>query len=582
MARQEGGRVDGVTEEECRPRHCGCDGEASVEALVAESFHHAGEAMLITAQDGRILAANEAFRAMTGQAHEAMIGEPLERFLLREAQSRDADDAPGRRQVSYRNALGRVCPAIMSRVPVQTENGRPCHHVITLVDLATHGDRDGPGASHHDFDALTGLPNLQLLTRLIQEAMHRVRLRGGRLTVCSLDIDHFKQLNDRLGQTLGDLVLSTFAYRIRQLLQDDDILARIGGDEFVLLLHHGTDEADLGRLLEAIRRPLRLGERTLQLTASLGVSSFPGDDVAGDVLLRHATQAMYRAKQRGRNTFHVFDPTRDRELQVRQERRQRFARAVADQELRLHYQPQIDMTDGRVIGLEALVRWQHPEEGLLSPAAFLPLVEGSSLESVLGEWVIDQALRQLSAWQSDGLPLCVHVNISPAHLLAEDFTERLASLLQRHDRVPRGRLKLEVLETAAMHDIEAAQAVMRHCQALGIDFALDDFGTGFSSLTNLRRLPVDLIKIDQSFVRAMLDDPDDRAIVESVVFMARRFGRPLLAEGVETLAHARALVALGCTLAQGYGIARPMPAASLPAWLREWSGRHGWHAIGMS
>lgn len=567
---------------------CGCDGpsEATREALVATGFRHAGEAMLITGPNQRILDVNPAFTAMTGWRRDAVLGASPARFLESFPEGRGRTDRPevlpSRREITYRHARGQTRPALMSLTPVRDATQHLCHHVIVLVDLAMFGADGRPAVRHRHFDALTGLPNPQLLTELLHEAVQRARQRGGRLAVCSLDIDHFKGVNDRLGQDHGDLLLATFAYRLRHRLHGDDILARVGGDEFVLLLHHDSDAEALHALLEAIREPLPLGGQTLQLTASLGVTRFPDDDVAGDILLRHATQAMYRAKQRGRNTFHVFDPNRDRALQVRQERRDRFSRAVTDRELRLHYQPQVDMSRGRVIGLEALVRWQHPQEGLLSPGQFLPTIEGTPLEATLGEWVLDQALTQLAAWQAEGLDLPVHVNISPAHLLDDAFVERLAGLLARHARVPPGRLKLEVLETAAMHDTAAARQVMARCRALGIEFALDDFGTGFSSLTNLRRLPVDLIKIDKSFVQAMLDDADDRAIVESVIYMARRFERPLLAEGVETLEHARTLVALGCSLAQGFGIARPMPAEALPTWLDEWRGRRAWHEIGMS
>ncbi len=578
--------MDGASREEGGAPVCGCAGPSTRDSLVAEGFLHAGEAMLITGPSQRILDVNPAFTALTGWGRDAVLGESparfIEPFVEGPASPLPAADAlPARREVTYRNARGQACAGLMSLTPVRGQGHRPCHHVMVLVDLALFGADGRPAARHRHFDALTGMPNQQLLPRLLQDSLRQAWQRGGRLTVCSLDIDHFKDVNDRLGRETGDLALATFAQRLRHRLEGDDILARVGGDEFVLLLHHGGD-ARLDELLEAIREPLPLGERSLPLTASLGVTRYPDDDAADDILLRHATQAMYRAKRQGRNAFHVFDPSLDRELQVRQEHRRRFARAIDDQELRLHYQPQVDMSSGRVIGLEALVRWAHPVEGLLSPGQFLSSIEGTRLETTLGEWVIDQALAQLSAWQARGLHLPVHVNISPSHLLDEDFAARLDALLARHPEVPPGQLKLEVLETAAMHDIDAAQEVMERCRALGIEFALDDFGTGFSSLTNLRRLPVDLIKIDKSFVGAMLDDADDRAIVESVVYLVRRFGRPLLAEGVETLAHARALMALGCPLAQGYGIARPMPAEALPAWLVEWGGRADWHAIAMS
>ena len=253
--------------------------------------------------------------------------------------------------------------------------------------------------------------------------------------------------------------------------------------------------------------------------------------------------------------------------------------ALKHGELRLFYQPQVDMRSGQVVGVEAVIRWQHPERGLLSPGQFLSTIDATPLEVDLGEWVLEHALQQLTQWQNDGIEMPINVNISPTHLLVSNFSQRLAELLARYPTVSPSLLKLEVLESAAMHDVKAALKNMASCQALGVSFAIDDFGTGFSSLTHLRQLPVSLIKIDQSFVRDMLSDQDDMAIVESVIYMANRFKRPMLAEGVETLEHAKALMALGCELAQGYGIARPMPPEAVSEWLTHWTQRHEWRAL---
>ncbi|XQU08961.1 bifunctional diguanylate cyclase/phosphodiesterase [Halomonas sp. LY9] len=482
-------------------------------------------------------------------------------------------------QISYRSHDGQFYPGMMSINRVRDERGRVDHHVIVLADLSAI-----PSHARHlnrevYFDALTGLPNLQLLTQLIQESIQHAENRQLPLAVCALDIDHFQTINDRLGPQVGDALLSAFAQRISHLLFGDDVLARIGGDEFVLLLHHGVEETFFEKLLASIRQPLLIEGQTIYLTASLGITCFPNDHAQGDVLLRHANQAMYRAKQRGRDTYHFFDPNHDRRLQVRHEQRQRFMDAINHDELRLFYQPQVDMRSGQVVGVEALIRWQHPELGLLSPGEFLPIIDGTPLEVDLGEWVLEHALRQLTLWQSDGISLPVNVNISPSHLLVNTFSQRLADLLARYPTVSPSLLKLEVLESAAMHDVQAALKNMARCQALGVGFAIDDFGTGFSSLTHLRQLPVNLIKIDQSFVRDMLIDQNDMAIVESVIYMANRFQRPMLAEGVETLAHAKALMALGCELAQGYGIARPMPPEAMPVWLAHWPERQDWRGL---
>lgn len=558
-------------------------------ASPAESvFCYANEAIIITDAENRVVEVNPAFCELTGITQDDVQGKtpeafsilPLDdsrttRLMREELQLRDRSKS----QVSYRSHDGQFYPGMMSINRVRNEHGEIDHHVIVLADLSAI-----PAHARHlnrevYFDALTGLPNLQLLTQLIQESMQHAEAKQLSLAVCSLDIDFFKNINDRLGATVGDALLSSFSQRISHLLFGDDVLARVGGDEFVLLLHHVVDDDFFEKLLASIRQPLMIEGQSIHLTASLGVTFYPNDHVQGDVLLRHANQAMYRAKQRGRDTFHLFDPNHDRLLQVRHEQRQRFIDALNNHELRLYYQPQVDMRSGQVVGLEALIRWQHPEEGLLAPGQFLPTIDTTPLEVELGEWVIEQALRQLTIWQAQGIALPINVNISPTHLLVSNFSQRLDELLARHPNVPPAMLKLEVLESAAMHDIQAALQNMSRCQALGVSFAIDDFGTGFSSLTHLRQLPVSLIKIDQSFVRDMLSDQDDMAIVESVIYMANRFKRPMLAEGVETLEHAKALMALGCELAQGYGIARPMPAESLPTWLANWPSREEWNSL---
>lgn len=425
-------------------------------------------------------------------------------------------------------------------------------------------------------DEYRGASRRAQLTRLLEDAVSLASRRNGTLTVCSLDLDHFKSVNERLGNTLADQLMLALAQRLNGQLGREDVIVRTGGDEFVLLMHDIADGTVFEQLLEEVRKPFRLAGRSLVISASLGISSFPADEVEAEVLLRHAQQAMYRAKQNGRNTLTRFDSGQDRQLRRCHTQRRRIEKAIERNELCLHYQPQVDMATAQVVGCEALVRWQHPEKGLLAPADFLPFVEGSWLESMLGEWVLKTALEQLACWSDEGRSLPVSVNISPSHLLSPDFVDRLTVLLATTPSLKPAQLKLEVLETAAMHDIGAAITVISRCQALGIQVAIDDFGTGFSSLTYLRQLPVDLIKVDKSFVSDMLCDESDRAIVESVIYMAQRFDRDLMAEGVESVEHANELLGLGCRLAQGYGIARPMPAAALPGWLAKWPHSREW------
>ena len=423
--------------------------------------------------------------------------------------------------------------------------------------------------AHHD--PLTGLPNRLLLADRMAVALAQAARSGGKLAVCYLDLDGFKGVNDSHGHAIGDRLLGVVAERLVDAVRGGDTVARLGGDEFTLLLANLADmvecEAALARLLQAVARPVVIDTADLMITASIGVTLFPDDGADADTLLRHADQALYAAKEAGRNRYHVFDPRYDHAMRERRAFLDRLEAALAQGEFCLYYQPKVDMRAGTVIGVEALIRWRHPERGLVEPADFLPSMAGVDLETQLGEWVIDQALTQMAAWRAAGLDLPVAVNIAPPHLARIDFAERLKWLLARHPDTPTNRLELEVLESAALDDIEHVSRLIDACRRLGVTVALDDFGTGYSSLTYLKRLPADLIKIDRSFVHDMLSDADDLAIIEGVIGLAEAFHISVIAEGVETAEQGVALIHLGCSLGQGYGIARPMPGEDLPGWV---------------
>jgi EAL domain-containing protein (putative c-di-GMP-specific phosphodiesterase class I) len=285
---------------------------------------------------------------------------------------------------------------------------------------------------------------------------------------------------------------------------------------------------------------------------------------------------MYVAKQAGKNRYHLFDVREDVAVQTRRDEIEQIRKALRNHEFVLFYQPKVNMRTGEVVGAEALIRWQHPERGLLAPAAFLPAIEDHPISIEVGEWVIDTALQQMSQWHAEGFNISVSVNVGAMQLQQVEFASRLTLLLAAHPDIRPSCLELEVLETSGLEDIAQVSAAMRDCQDMGVRFALDDFGTGYSSLTYLRRLPADTLKIDRSFVHDMLTDPDDLAIVESVIGLATAFRRRVIAEGVETVSHGEQLLMLGCKLAQGYGIARPMPACDLPAWAASWQPDPAW------
>jgi len=321
-----------------------------------------------------------------------------------------------------------------------------------------------------------------------------------------------------------------------------------------------------------------VGDVLIQVSVSIGVTLYPQDGVEAEQLTRHADQAMYIAKQAGKNRYHLFDTDHSNAIKVQREEINHIRSALGNNEFALYYQPKVNMRTAAVIGVEALIRWQHPERGLVQPLDFLPAIEGLDVSVTLGEWVINSALEQINQWQHMGINLPISVNISAFQLQQDNFATRLAALLAAHPSVKPHYLELEILETSELSDINQVIDTMNSCHELGVRFALDDFGTGYSSLTHLRRLPVYLIKIDQSFVRDMLEDADDSAIVEGVVNLAKTFQQEVIAEGVETIAHGEALLKLDCHLAQGYCIARPMPASDVPDWLSKWKTSNVWPA----
>lgn len=432
------------------------------------------------------------------------------------------------------------------------------------------------------YDPLTRLPNRMLLADRLQQAMQQILRRELKLAVVYIDLDEFKAVNDQYSHAIGDGLLQTAAQRMQDSLRVGDTLARLGGDEFVAVLLDQTSVETciptLKRLLDAIATPVIEDEHRFVLTASMGVTFFPqAQDIDADQLLRQADQAMYQAKLGGKNQYYFFDAAYEQSLQQQQAEVQRIVQALKHHEMVLYYQPKVNMRSGEIIGLEALIRWQHPGRGVLPPGAFLPLIEGHSVAIAMGHWVLDNALKQMALWRTMGLNLPVSVNIGAQELMAPDFVKRLRGHLAAHPEVPPQQLELEILETSALKEIDEVARILNQCVALGVGFALDDFGTGYSSLTYLKRLPVQTLKIDQSFVYDMLEDPEDLAILEGVLGLASAFRRVPVAEGVETIEHGELLLDLCCEIGQGYGIARPMPAEAVPDWVRQWRPDPRWH-----
>ncbi len=563
--------------------------------LAASVFANSHEGILITDANNIIVDVNPGFTLITGYTKEESIGKNPS-FISSGQQGADfyADmwasvqqNGHWRGDIWNRRKDGTVYAEILSISMIRDELGALQHYigVFSDISLLKHHQTELEHIAH--YDALTGLPNRSLLADRLHQAMVQAQRRQQHLVVAYLDLDGFKAINDNYGHALGDQLLIAVASRMKLVLREGDTLARIGGDEFVAVLLDLANIADsvplLSRLLTAASQPVQIGDSSIQVSASIGVTDYPqAEGVDADQLLRQADQAMYQAKLAGKNRFHLFDAEQDRSVRGHHESLERIRQALIEQEFVLYYQPKVNLRTGAVIGAEALIRWQHPDKGLLLPAEFLPVIEEHPLAVEIGEWVINSALSQLAVWHAAGLDIPVSVNVSARQLQQADFVQRLRTLLSTHSDIRPCQLELEVLETSALEDLASASQVMVSCREIGVRFALDDFGTGYSSLTYLKRLPVTQLKIDQSFVHDMLDDPDDMAILEGVLGLASAFRLQVIAEGVETAAHGEMLLQLGCELAQGYGISRPMPADMLPDWALTWRPDPAWatlHAV---
>ena len=549
----------------------------------ASVFTYAREGIMITKADGTILNVNDAFTRITGYSREDVFGKNPR--LLDSGRQDQAYFAAMWRdliekghwygEIWNRRKNGEVYAEMLTITAVCDCDGKTKEFVALFSDITAIKVHQDELEHLAHYDVLTNLPNRLLLSdRLRQGLAHAQRLALA-LAVVYLDLDGFKAINDQHGHETGDKLLIALAARMKQTLREGDTLARIGGDEFVAVL---TDLPDvdaslpmLNRLLATAAHPVLVDDLSLQVSASLGVAFYtPKQTFDADQLLRQADQAMYQAKLAGKNQFHVFDAGQDSSVRIHNESVEHVHLAFSKHEFVLYFQPMVNMRTGKVIGAEALIRWQHPELGLLAPALFLPVIEDHPLIVAIGEWVIDTALTQVETWHAGGFDIPVSVNVAVRQLQEVDFVGKLGAILAAHPQVNPSCLKLEILETSALEDIAKISRLIESCTQLGVTFALDNFGTGYSSLTYLRRLPVKVLKIDQSFVLGMLADLNDQAILRGVISLATAFKLQVIAEGVETAEHASLLLHMGCELAQGYGIAPPMPAHEVPGWAAGW------------
>ena len=546
--------------------------------LHARIFEHSEEGIVITDADAHIVSVNHAFCQITGYQEAEILGQPLrmfdshqqnEDFYQRLWQAVDSTGSWHGEMVGEKKN-GEDFPKWASVSVMKNTSGKVTHYFSIFTDITERKRAEERIHYLAYYDALTGLPNRSLLHKLLSQALTKTDRDGSHGAVLFIDLNRFKPINDTLGHNVGDRLLQLVAERFRKTLRNEDVVARLGGDEFVAALFDITQREHAGfvaqKLLAALEDPFLLDGNELNLGASIGISVFPDDSQDTEALLRFADVAMYRAKQAQHDGYMFYS----REMNLRAVNRLKIEtglrQALERNELLLHYQPKLDLASGAIIGVEALLRWRHPEQGMIPPGDFIPVAEESGLIVAIGAWVLEEACAQALAWRQSGLPpLKMAVNIS-----ARQFTAKLphiVSALLSRKGLPTDCLELELTESMLMHSSDAVITMMDELHEMGITLSLDDFGTGFSSLSYLKRFPIDTLKIDHSFIVGIPDDPSDCAIAGAIVSMAKLLGHKVIAEGVENAEQLLFLKSLGCDQIQGYLFSPAVPPEEFAAML---------------
>lgn len=547
--------------------------------LWAKVFEGSNEAILITDADFKIISVNRAYETMMEFKESEVIGVDTiaegarlhTHTFFRKVVNDLREQGYWQGELTNRRKNGQTFPSWYSISLVADAQGRPENYIAIFNDITEHKNSRAQieFLAHHD--NLTGLPNRVLLNDRLEMAINAARRQAEKVGVLFIDLDRFKNVNDSLGHAVGDQLLKETANRLTSIVRTGDTVSRLGGDEFVVLFSKIKDEtiiADLTiKLREVLQQPYELGEISLHITPSIGIAIYPEDGDSVNSLIKNADAAMYLAKEKGRNNYQFYTPLLNARTLDRLKLESDFRLALNQGGFEVHYQPQVISKDKKLWGAEALVRWRHPERGLISPAEFIPLAEETGLIIPLGDWVFAQAARQVTQWRKQGMPnLVVAVNISVVQFRQDDFIQRIEKIL-KEEGAESSSIELELTESILMHDMESSIQTVNYLRELGFRIAIDDFGTGFSSLNYLRRLPVNVLKIDQSFVREMLVEPASLAIVNSIISLANSLGKETIAEGVETQAELDVLTERGCDLMQGYFFSKPLPAPQFEAWV---------------
>ncbi len=541
--------------------------------LAAKVFESSGEAIMITDAAGLIISVNQAFSRVTGYAADEAVGRNAsllnsgrhQRDFFSAMWSSVIESGYWHGEIWNRRKNGEVFPEWLGISSVRNQAGDITHYVAIFSDISERKAAEAKIEFLAQHDPLTELPNRLLLKDRVEQAIAHSDRSGSKVAVLFIDLDRFKTVNDSLGHPIGDLLLRDAAQRLRGCVRDSDTISRHGGDEFLVVLTdlHSSDVAAQvsGKIMGSLSEPFIIDGHEANISASVGIAVYPDDGASFDDLMKKADTAMYSAKDAGRNAFRFYTQRMNTDAQEKLDLHGRLRRAIEHEEFVLHYQPLVDLKSGKVVGAEALVRWQSPEHGLIAPGRFIPLAEHSGLIVPIGEWVLHEACRELESWHRQGHEqLSMAVNLSAIQFRRGDVEEMVMRVLAATGVAPT-RLELELTESILIDGADQVLATIKRLQELGVRLAIDDFGTGYSSLAYLKRFAVDKLKIDQSFVRDIVTDQDDAAIVRAVIQMAKSLNLTVLAEGVENEAVAEGLHALECDLVQGYHFGKPMPAA---------------------
>jgi diguanylate cyclase (GGDEF)-like protein/PAS domain S-box-containing protein len=562
--------------------------------MLSGVFQSIKECLCVTNAAGLILDVNPAFERTTGYSRNEVLGENPR--ILKSGRHNDnfyrsmwndlAEKRSWQGEIWNRRKNGEVYPELLSITSVLDRYGNVIRHIGVFTDISNIKQQQQAMERLAHYDILTGLPNRALFTDRLKIALAKARRDKTMLAIAYLDLDGFKPVNDTYGHKAGDRLLYSVARRMTSMLRESDTIARIGGDEFAMVLSGASSHADylsiIGRFLTQLSTPFLQPEATVSISASIGVTFYPEDDSDPETLLRHADQSMYQAKRDGRARYHAFSPEgpeKEKRAAPSIEDAARVDHALDRGEISLYYLPSVDLRLGKVAGMEAQPHWRHPDLGLLPYAEFMPSLQNPELDIRLGKWVARAAIADLHRWRENNLPLRLTLNVTKNLLLSPTFLAFLDEQLKLYPLVRSNDLEISILAMSGQDEIAAAAPVLEACQRLGVSVVLGDFDTSYSSFVGLRRLPIQRLKLNQGIVRGMLGNPDDLAVVESVISLANAFKYQVVAECPENSASGALLLYMGCDLAQGYGISRPMEAKAIPDWLREWRPDPEWQSI---